>query len=565
MKVAAANLQKERFLWMDVLRGLLILSVVIGHSTGRFNSHIYQFHMGAFFFVSGYMARQERRSVLETLYHRMLTTLLPVVSSAILLLGVTALMNATGVYTIFFSSNLAYAGASFTIKELFFHGRFYVWWLGACWFILALFNAAIFNRLLFQICGKRYSLLYMVGLVIMFLFGYSATTTGSHNFDWDLALIASFYYGIGSISAKYTLMERLSKNRLLCGIGLLISGGLAYLVAHHFFLRMDWPSRSFNHPAVDILLVLNGLTLMFFLAVFLIKAPVVCPILSYLGKNTLPIVLFHFMWFNLGFYILYLMGQVSFSYLQNFTPQDDISYIWWWLFVLIGIIGSILLWQPVQHCKPLRIIFGQEKSLYLQGWKKINSFENVQKVDHAVDSALTFIDGQQLHAVKAKLLRHKRVVIFVMALISLVAVTTVVALTNASRMPSIIEFPTNSSESIGEGWLPQSENEDYRWTSKQSTVTLEANDHVTTFVLEGYIPETYTEVNKISIYMEDNLIYDQELSAGEGISIAQEISPNFTTNQTVKIQLEFNAEHNPDANDPDQRIMSMLVTKIGFQ
>ena len=61
--------KSTRILWMDVFRGLLILSVVIGHTTGKFNAYIYQFHMGAFFLASGFTTKQESRS-----YWRQYTT-----------------------------------------------------------------------------------------------------------------------------------------------------------------------------------------------------------------------------------------------------------------------------------------------------------------------------------------------------------------------------------------------------------------------------------------------------------------------------------------------------------
>ena len=60
--------KSTRILWMDVFRGLLILSVVIGHTTGKFNAYIYQFHMGAFFLASGFTTKQDSRSLLETIY-----------------------------------------------------------------------------------------------------------------------------------------------------------------------------------------------------------------------------------------------------------------------------------------------------------------------------------------------------------------------------------------------------------------------------------------------------------------------------------------------------------------
>lgn len=55
--------ENKRLLWADALRGLLILSVALGHSLqfGDYNNRlswniIYSFHMAAFFVVSGYVS-----------------------------------------------------------------------------------------------------------------------------------------------------------------------------------------------------------------------------------------------------------------------------------------------------------------------------------------------------------------------------------------------------------------------------------------------------------------------------------------------------------------------------
>ena len=52
----------KRLIWVDALRGLLILLVVLGHSLqfGDFHNRlswniIYSFHMAAFFVLSGYV------------------------------------------------------------------------------------------------------------------------------------------------------------------------------------------------------------------------------------------------------------------------------------------------------------------------------------------------------------------------------------------------------------------------------------------------------------------------------------------------------------------------------
>jgi len=51
----------RRIDWIDIYKGIMIALVVVGHATGKFNSWIYQFHMVAFFFISGYLTNLEKR------------------------------------------------------------------------------------------------------------------------------------------------------------------------------------------------------------------------------------------------------------------------------------------------------------------------------------------------------------------------------------------------------------------------------------------------------------------------------------------------------------------------
>ena len=46
--------KKNRISWCDIYKGIVIILVVVGHATGKFNQYIYQFHMAAFFLISGY-------------------------------------------------------------------------------------------------------------------------------------------------------------------------------------------------------------------------------------------------------------------------------------------------------------------------------------------------------------------------------------------------------------------------------------------------------------------------------------------------------------------------------
>ena len=58
----------SRIAWIDIFKAICIILVVIGHSTGKFNHYIYQFHMAAFFFISGYTSKIWKKNAEEVTF-----------------------------------------------------------------------------------------------------------------------------------------------------------------------------------------------------------------------------------------------------------------------------------------------------------------------------------------------------------------------------------------------------------------------------------------------------------------------------------------------------------------
>ena len=313
-----ADAKTTRLAWMDVMRGLLVLSVVVGHATGRYNIFIYQFHMGAFFLVSGYMSQPERKTVFQTFFHRFFSTYLPVLSAFVAFLTVTVILVKTNLYSAFFDDTLPFIGIGSTIQEFIFHGRDYVWWLGATWFILTLFTASMVNRVILRLCGDRYGIAYCALITLLYLLAYHRMNQGH---SWlVLTLLAQFYFGLGTLFKRVHLPQLNIPASVVYVICLLVSGVLLWMVSIKFSFTMDWPSLRFNNPLIDALCVLNGTVFIAALAKLLETVPYLSAGLQYCGRNSLSIVLFHFAWFNAGFYALYLLGIVPFDYLRNFTP-----------------------------------------------------------------------------------------------------------------------------------------------------------------------------------------------------------------------------------------------------
>ena len=83
----------KRIEWVDIYKGLAICLMVIGHATGRWNEFIYQFHMAAFFFISGYTLKYGEKDVLKTIWNRFYSLVLPYLSAFCLFLTFDVILS----------------------------------------------------------------------------------------------------------------------------------------------------------------------------------------------------------------------------------------------------------------------------------------------------------------------------------------------------------------------------------------------------------------------------------------------------------------------------------------
>ena len=161
--------QSKRIDWIDIYRAIAIVLMVVGHATGKFNGYIYQFHMAAFFFISGYVSNLEKKSFGETLCNKFFTLLLPlitfIISGSILLKILSHFTDLTKLFDIPF---LGIKGTFFTWLKT---GDLYIQFLGATWFLVILFGIFILQKLLLLLMKNKIGFPHFIISSIIYLIG----------------------------------------------------------------------------------------------------------------------------------------------------------------------------------------------------------------------------------------------------------------------------------------------------------------------------------------------------------------------------------------------------------
>lgn len=354
----------QRIRWVDVYKGLAILLVVVGHTTGMFNPYIYQFHMAAFFFISGYTSKLGERGLVQTWAGKAYSIYLPYFSFFLITLALAWLLNLSGGYFALFKDT--FPGITFSLTEFFAH-RIYINLLGATWFLITLFGVYVVLRIVLFFCFERAGKLFMLISVALFLAGYEiirATIFNADNF-WYLIFIGQFYFSLGYLFSQKEWFDKLEGQKIQCFLIFCVNVVLLYMFAHQWSNTVDYPSRHFGNAFTNSIAAMNGIFFLFIISTILDKVlhDKMVSVIVKMGRATLGILFFHFLFFKVGYAILALSGVVAWNYVANFTPTHEIGNRYWWLISGLSITLSIATWNSILKITLLRIILGQSRDM----------------------------------------------------------------------------------------------------------------------------------------------------------------------------------------------------------
>jgi fucose 4-O-acetylase-like acetyltransferase len=365
----------NRIRWIDIFKAITIILVVIGHATGKFNMFIYQFHMAAFFFISGYTNNIKNNSLLYTIFYKFSTVVLPFITIFFIGLVIEGAMFYSNVHGVVLGGE--FIGFKNTITQFMLHGNNYLLWMGACWFILALYGVTIVQKTLFILSNNKINWLYFSFTLILFIFGYHLSKLDKHIqigiFSIDLIFISQFYFFIGYITKEIKILEKFRKNNVILVFLLIVTITFIYYFGIINPTTVDYPSRRFGNILLDALAAVNGTLFIYSISNLIDRIQYrVINFLIYCGKNSMGILFFHFVFFKVAFYILYVLNIVNFNYITNLIPTHDIGNQYWIFFTAVSITLSIIFWRLLCKVKFIRLFIGQEKDLYKHIFRKLN-------------------------------------------------------------------------------------------------------------------------------------------------------------------------------------------------
>ena len=316
---------------VDTMKALLIIAMVIGHSTSPWTTYIYLFHMPAFIMLSGYTYSGERYKTGQYIRKKLQTILIPTVLINIVYVIYYCLMQSIGLYAMICEDVPMSLGTRIS-------GLFLYWATpdlgGATWFLIVLFETECIVKMVECFLEKiQRKNLFLIIILMLGCSGYILIQTG-HFLPYciDLALMACLYYGMGILIRKTALITCIDKKVMFpfCVITTFFFGRFYF----YGTLPMNWPTRDFSNLFVQLLSYFAAIYLIWCIAV-IVNASVICSVSRWIGRHTYCILITHFAVFRLFFWIGYELGIVREVQLRHLVPDAETASKGGWILISV--------------------------------------------------------------------------------------------------------------------------------------------------------------------------------------------------------------------------------------
>lgn len=328
--------QSERIEGIDYLKGILIVLMVLGHSgcPNWLHDAIYLFHMPCFFVISGFLFSEKSLENEKKYIKRKFSSLW---WPYVLWTCVYVLLH--NVFT-----SLHFYETSYSVREIIIYltRSCCLMWQeqmgGAFWFLKALLFASLASFLWYKIwgCTIRSKLLGVVStLIILLIFIFICR---ERLLTIKLCIFATAFFMLGvyckdichryrTLKSNYILIVLVLS--VLCILAGRISptgmGDVSIMAAIPYFVVSSIVS-------ISLIIICSSIDKLLFSHLF-----------GFLGRRSLEIMVFHFVAFKPVSWLIIICCGYDIERMSDFGVIQQDNSLWWIMYTLIGVIGSILI------------------------------------------------------------------------------------------------------------------------------------------------------------------------------------------------------------------------------
>ncbi|WP_379159725.1 acyltransferase family protein [Paenibacillus sp. sgz5001063] len=335
----SASVRTPRLKVIDMVRGITILLVVVGHAGLTpvvLNDMFRDFRLPLFFIVSGYLFSAAKyfdnfRGLLRT---RILTLVIPYLSAGLLcyLLWLTLRTIETN-----HSMDITWYEPLLAIAYGTYSGGLLL--NIPIWFLTCLFAAQIIFCLSMRYLSKIPLILQFAAMLALSLSGYALSTVAYLPWNIDVALVAQLFMFIGYQLKQYQLLGKIR----IFNLGTLVLMAI-FLAAAYFNSYVDMNNREYGNLLLFYIAGIAGSLLAIKMTQFLSRSRFFAALLTYIGRESLAILIFHY-----GVFILLL------NFMERYVYD---SYLGWFPTAVIAVAGSLLLSIVVKRVPGLGFLLG---------------------------------------------------------------------------------------------------------------------------------------------------------------------------------------------------------------
>lgn len=357
----------KRDIKIDIIKGIAILSMVLGHTYFIGTHFIYMFHMAVFFMASGYFIRDKSSESLTNVKNTIIKRIKGLWLPCFIWNTIYTLLNnffiQTNIYTTdagvsaYLDSSLVSIGKTMSVKEmgvniakgLLMAGHTTLG--GAFWFLRVLFYISvvyiIIDFCLKKILKSQNKVIIAQGIVsaVFLAIGYFMSLKNIEIFATDRCFTCYSLYYIGM------LLGKIKTEKLKLWHYVIIGGaGCATVAVLSCFGSISIGNNDYVNPIFMLAASLGGWFFLFGIAGLLENIKIINSVFIVLGQNTLALVIFHFLCFKPINLIVSLVKGWPLSTVSGF-PVNYTDGCWWIAFTITGTVIPIGIWLVWKRIK----------------------------------------------------------------------------------------------------------------------------------------------------------------------------------------------------------------------